>query len=179
MTDDRLEALRARALANPLYRNLLLSEDGRTTVLTVELDAYSGTAEAGDLLGGFGDEGDADIDAVDAGPSELTREDEAVARAAAPRAGPALPAGPEAGRGGGRGPSRRPATAAPPTRRAREPRPARAPAAPAAAGGGQGLAEAASAASAPNSRVARGREASESQYQESAMSRNAGYSNSA
>lgn len=38
------EALRQRVAANPLYRNLLISEDGRTTTIVIKTSAFSGDA---------------------------------------------------------------------------------------------------------------------------------------
>jgi len=47
-TPEELAALEARALANPLYRDNLLSEDGRVTTIVIETDAYSSLGEADD-----------------------------------------------------------------------------------------------------------------------------------
>jgi predicted RND superfamily exporter protein len=54
-TPEAIAAIERQALANPFYRNLYLSEDGRTTGLVIEPMAYQ-PAET-DLLGGFGDTG--------------------------------------------------------------------------------------------------------------------------
>ena len=53
-TDQDLEALRKRVLANPLYRNMLISEDGTFTSIVLEIEVYesSGLGED-DLLSGF------------------------------------------------------------------------------------------------------------------------------
>ena len=56
-----LEELRKRALANPLYRNLYLSRDGRLTAILIGLETYSqlGLARAGteaETLSGFAEE---------------------------------------------------------------------------------------------------------------------------
>ena len=48
----------ARARTNPLYRNFVLSADGRTTTLVVELQALAADLDVEDSLGGF-DEGGA------------------------------------------------------------------------------------------------------------------------
>ncbi|MFQ5512904.1 MAG: RND family transporter [Myxococcota bacterium] len=53
--EQQVEALRRRVLANPLYRNLLVSEDGRYTTVNIELDAFVSSAD-GSELEGFGDE---------------------------------------------------------------------------------------------------------------------------
>ncbi|MBI4082434.1 MAG: MMPL family transporter [Candidatus Lambdaproteobacteria bacterium] len=50
--DEELRRARERALANPLYRNFLLSEDGTLTTLQVRMRAY-GTDAAQDVLAGF------------------------------------------------------------------------------------------------------------------------------
>jgi predicted RND superfamily exporter protein len=52
-TPAELAVLRDRALSNPLYRNLLLSEDGRLTAIVVELDTYSSTDGDAEALEGF------------------------------------------------------------------------------------------------------------------------------
>jgi predicted RND superfamily exporter protein len=56
--------VRARALANPLYRDTLLCADGTCTALVIKPATWGGPAESDDLLAGF-DEGDA----LEAGPS--------------------------------------------------------------------------------------------------------------
>jgi predicted RND superfamily exporter protein len=55
-TPEELARIRKLALENPLYRNLLLSRDGRVTTITIETDAYSSLGVDDDELGGFGDE---------------------------------------------------------------------------------------------------------------------------
>jgi hydrophobe/amphiphile efflux-3 (HAE3) family protein len=52
-TPAEIAALRERVLANPLYRNLLISEDGRTTVVMLESENYSSAGGEDDFLGGF------------------------------------------------------------------------------------------------------------------------------
>ncbi len=54
-----LARLRERVFANPLFRNTLISEDGRVTTIVVELDRYSSLNASGDVLAGFGEESDA------------------------------------------------------------------------------------------------------------------------
>lgn len=56
-TATDLAALKARVMANPLYRNRLVSDDARLTTVVIEIDAYSGKDAGGDALSGFGDEG--------------------------------------------------------------------------------------------------------------------------
>lgn len=50
-----LDALRARVLAHPLYRNLYISADGRVAALMVELDTYSSRGARSEGLSGFDD----------------------------------------------------------------------------------------------------------------------------
>lgn len=57
--DDQLRALRERALANPIYRNLLISEDGRFTTIVIRTVAYSTAGQDDPLEAGFAGEGDA------------------------------------------------------------------------------------------------------------------------
>ncbi|MCA9502509.1 MAG: MMPL family transporter [Myxococcales bacterium] len=79
-----VEDVRRRALANPLYEGFLLSSNGRLTTITLELEAFEESADADDLLAGFGDapsEGGAGEDAVEADapndPPRLTGQQEA------------------------------------------------------------------------------------------------------
>ena len=53
-TPEALDAVKMRAMANPLYTNLLLSEDGRVTAVAVRPDVYSSGEEV-DELSGFGE----------------------------------------------------------------------------------------------------------------------------
>jgi predicted RND superfamily exporter protein len=48
-----LAQLEARVLANPLYRNWLISESARVTTVLIELDTYSSSGTAFDALSGF------------------------------------------------------------------------------------------------------------------------------
>ena len=52
-----MAAFRARVVANPLYRNSLISEDGRFTTITIQPDSFSFDPETGSALEG-GDEMD-------------------------------------------------------------------------------------------------------------------------
>ena len=55
-----MERLRQRALANPFYRDFIVSADGRLTTIIIKLDTYDGTLLDGDtVLAGFEDESDA------------------------------------------------------------------------------------------------------------------------
>jgi predicted RND superfamily exporter protein len=50
---EQLAELRERVFSNPLYRNYLISSDGRMTALTIELDTYSAGSGGSEGLGGF------------------------------------------------------------------------------------------------------------------------------
>jgi predicted RND superfamily exporter protein len=54
-TQAELPELRARALANPLYRGVLISEDATLTAIMVEQQAFSSDSRADDALLGFDD----------------------------------------------------------------------------------------------------------------------------
>jgi len=54
-----LQALRERALSNPVYRNTLLSEDARVTTIIIKTDTYS--SETADGASGTGAGGDDDV----------------------------------------------------------------------------------------------------------------------
>jgi predicted RND superfamily exporter protein len=69
--EAQLAALRERVLSNPLYRNYLISSDGRLTAIMIELDTYSrGNGETGELAG-F-DDSDATAGSDDGRPPFLT-----------------------------------------------------------------------------------------------------------
>jgi predicted RND superfamily exporter protein len=55
-TSDDMAALRDRALSNPIYRNLLLSDDGRVTAVVVRPSPYAVSVNEVDILAGFDDE---------------------------------------------------------------------------------------------------------------------------
>ncbi|MBW2272521.1 MAG: MMPL family transporter [Deltaproteobacteria bacterium] len=55
---EELRALREYVLAHPIYRNLLISEDGRFTTVVIRTSAYSSAGETDPLEGGFEDEAD-------------------------------------------------------------------------------------------------------------------------
>lgn len=62
-TPAELEAIERRARANPLYRNFVLSADGRSTMILVETLAFSPTEDVGELAG---------FDGADAGEAAAT-----------------------------------------------------------------------------------------------------------
>jgi predicted RND superfamily exporter protein len=54
-TDTEMGALRERVLTHPLYRNQLISEDGRFTTVVIKTNAFSTQGGDQDLLGAFGE----------------------------------------------------------------------------------------------------------------------------
>ncbi len=62
-TREELDVLRERALANPLFRNSVISSDAHITIVSIELQLYSpGTTDFDDLTG-FEDAGSTRLDA--------------------------------------------------------------------------------------------------------------------
>jgi len=57
-TEAEREAIRTRAMGNSVYRNLLLSEDGRLTTIVIRTDAFSSEGLEQDDLDSFEDEFD-------------------------------------------------------------------------------------------------------------------------
>lgn len=53
--------IRDRAMANPVYKNMLLSEDGSITTIVLRSDAYSSEGAEGDILDGFDDDGESGV----------------------------------------------------------------------------------------------------------------------
>ena len=53
---SELAAIRVRALANPLYTDLILTREADMTTITVELEAFSALFASDDAFAGFGDE---------------------------------------------------------------------------------------------------------------------------
>ena len=53
--EDELNDLKKRALENPQYKNMLLSEDGTFTTIIIKLDAYSSKGSKENVLDGFDD----------------------------------------------------------------------------------------------------------------------------
>jgi hypothetical protein len=54
--DRDLASLKARVMANPIYRNMLISEDGTFTTVVIKTNSYSSIGASDDALGGFDDE---------------------------------------------------------------------------------------------------------------------------
>ncbi|XCN74573.1 MAG: efflux RND transporter permease subunit [Candidatus Electrothrix aestuarii] len=59
-TPEELAAVKERAVTNPLYKNLLISEQGDFTAIVLQMQAYSSQGEGGvdDVLAGFTEESD-------------------------------------------------------------------------------------------------------------------------
>jgi len=57
---DEMAALKKRVLGNPLYKNLLVSEDGTFTAITIKTNSHSSIGQGADVLEGFeeADKGD-------------------------------------------------------------------------------------------------------------------------
>jgi len=54
---QQLAAIKQRALANPVYHNMLLSDDGTITTIVLKTDAFESTQNTDDALAGFDDGG--------------------------------------------------------------------------------------------------------------------------
>ena len=54
-TDAEMAAIRDRVLDNPIYKNLLISEDGKITTVIIRTQTYSAIGDDVDDLGGFED----------------------------------------------------------------------------------------------------------------------------
>ena len=67
-TEDELALLKARVLANPIYRNLLVSEDGKLTTVVIKSEAY--------VTGGDESEEDTGFDEESTGKANSIGEDE-------------------------------------------------------------------------------------------------------
>jgi len=54
-TEQEMAALKERALSNPVYRNTMISEDGRFTTIIIRTHSHSSAGQESDLLEGFDD----------------------------------------------------------------------------------------------------------------------------
>ncbi|MDH5543058.1 MAG: MMPL family transporter [Nitrospinota bacterium] len=54
-SQNDITELRERVLSNPLYRNTMISEDGKFTTLIIKTSAFAPSDNTGDMLGGFED----------------------------------------------------------------------------------------------------------------------------
>jgi len=55
-TDEALSRIKERALANPMYKNVLISEDGTITTIIIKTQTYSSIGNEMDLMEGFEDD---------------------------------------------------------------------------------------------------------------------------
>ena len=85
-TEEELATIRARALANPLYTDLILSRTANLTTVTLELEAFSELFDSPDAFAGFEESRGPDADAASRPDSnssvdaeKLTGEQEAAA----------------------------------------------------------------------------------------------------
>lgn len=72
--EERLAMLRERALANPLFRNNVISADAAVTTIVLDLQLYSSIGSADEALAGFDEEGAIESDET---PPLLTSAEEA------------------------------------------------------------------------------------------------------
>ncbi len=72
--ETELAALRRRAIENPIYRNLILSEDGTFTTIIIRTQSHSSLDADGDILEGFDDDTAATAEA-DVATNYLTDEE--------------------------------------------------------------------------------------------------------
>jgi len=68
-TAQKMQVLRERVLSNPVYRNTLISEDGRFTTILIQTQSHSSLGQDTELMEGFGDEEPADPSAEPAAPA--------------------------------------------------------------------------------------------------------------
>ena len=71
-TEQALAQLKQLVLANPLYRNLMISEDARLTTVVIQTSNYSSAGEEENLLSGF----DADEPQHDSGKRHILTDEE-------------------------------------------------------------------------------------------------------
>ena len=54
--EAEMAVLKTRVISNPLYKNLLISEDGQFTAIVIKTHSYSGLGQDADVLEGFDDD---------------------------------------------------------------------------------------------------------------------------
>ena len=54
-SETEMAVLKNRVISNPLYKNLLISEDGQFTAIVIKTHSYSGIGQETDVLEGFDD----------------------------------------------------------------------------------------------------------------------------
>ncbi len=87
-TDALMATLKQRVHSNAMYRNLLISEDGRFTTIVIRTHSLSSTGQKTDVLEGFGDDIEIQTQAEkteDANPTYLTDAENSEAVAAVKR----------------------------------------------------------------------------------------------
>ncbi|MBW2366249.1 MAG: hypothetical protein JRF25_14830 [Deltaproteobacteria bacterium] len=53
VSEQEMADLRKRVLSNQMYKNLMISEDGKMTAIVIKTNSYSSEGEAEDEFGGF------------------------------------------------------------------------------------------------------------------------------
>jgi hydrophobe/amphiphile efflux-3 (HAE3) family protein len=71
-TESDMADLKARVLANQIYKNLLISEDGRLTTIIMQTHSHSTLEDEAELLEGFKDSTTQDQSSEDAGNADKT-----------------------------------------------------------------------------------------------------------
>jgi len=54
-TDEQLQAVKQRALSNPMYENMLISKDGTFTTIIIQTQSHSSTGQENEIMDGFED----------------------------------------------------------------------------------------------------------------------------
>ena len=70
-TDEELSRIKTRALANPMYKNVLVSEDSTITTIIIKTQTYSSVGNELDLMEGFEDGLEASTEKSDSGREEV------------------------------------------------------------------------------------------------------------
>ncbi len=70
-----MQAIKSRAMGNPLYRDMMLSADGSITTIVLKADTYSSIGVESDAMAGF-DDGFGDTTAEEAAPREYISDGE-------------------------------------------------------------------------------------------------------
>ena len=72
-TETDLAVLRERVLSNALYKNMLVSENGRFTTIVIRTHSTSSAGQDQDVMEGFGDASDAEMTSETAGKKDTPR----------------------------------------------------------------------------------------------------------
>ena len=54
-TEEQLQAVKQRALSNPMYENMLISKDGTFTTIIIQTQSHSSTGQENEIMDGFED----------------------------------------------------------------------------------------------------------------------------